>query len=142
MANELSHFLKNVGAKQATALSEIRFGVVFGTPGNASEGSGICMIISVALLHRWSVPCFFTIAFFSTLEEGHYVFRVPITALNRGIRNQYFQNGFFRVEEAFFIPKWLVKVRGKPRIEIPPGIYRIEEIPGSFLIHFNLLQHN
>ena len=142
MANELPNHQKNAVASQTTALSEPRFGVVFGTPSKACEGSGICMIASIALLHRWSVPCFFTIAFFSMLEEGHFVFRVPVTSLNTGIRSRYFQNGFFRVEEAFFIPKWLVKVRGKPRIEIPPGIYRIEEIPGSFLIHFNLLQHN
>lgn len=142
MENELPNLQKNAAVKQTTAPSELRFGVVFGTPSKACKGSGICMIASMALMHRWSVPCFFTIAFFSTLEEGHFVFRVPVTPLNTGIRSRYFQNGFFRVEEAFFIPKWLVKVRGKPRIEIPPGIYRIEEIPGSFLIHFNLLQHN
>lgn len=142
MSKELSYLQKNPVAKETTASSEVRFGVVFGTPSKACEGTGICMIASVALMHRWSVPCFFTIAFFSILEEGHFVFRVPVTPLSTGIRNRYFQKGFFRVEEAFFIPKWLVKVRGKPRIEIPPGIYQIERIPGSFLIHFNLLQHN
>jgi hypothetical protein len=137
MSNELIYLQKSTPIQLNAATSELRFGVVFGTPSKACEGSGVCMIASMELLHRWAIPCFFTVAFFSILEEGHFVFRIPVTSLNKGIRSRYFQNGIFGVEEAFSIPKWLVKVRGKPRIEIPPGIYRIEEIPGSLLIHFN-----
>lgn len=124
------------------ASQELRFGVVFGTPSRHCDGSGVCVIARVPVLERWSIPCAFVIAFFSVWEEGHFVFRIPVEEITDPLYQQHFSKGFFRVEEAFEVPRWMAKALGKPKIAVPAGVYRVEQRSADYLIHFNLLLNN
>jgi hypothetical protein len=122
--------------------AELRFGVVFGTPSRHCDGSGVCIIARVPVLERWSIPCAFVVAFFSIWEDGHFVFRVPVQEMTDPLYQQHFSNGFFLVEEAFEVPRWMAKALGEIKIAVPAGVYRVEQRASNYLIHFNLLQNN
>ena len=49
------------------ASQELRFGVVFGAPSCHCDGSGVCVIVRVPVLERWSIPCAFVVAFFKAI---------------------------------------------------------------------------
>lgn len=142
MSESVLNFTQKKPVFRQGNLEEYEMGVVFGTPSKNCDGAGVCMISRMSHLERLLIPCFFTVVFLTVIGEGYFVFRVPRAALSPMICQKYFGLGVFKVEESFFLPRWLVRIRGKPKIRIPPGIYRVEIVEGSYKIHFNILQYN
>ena len=115
---------------------EVMAGVVFGTPGRSCTGSGVYMVSSLQVLERLPVPCLFVLAFVSLWGGDQLLFRFPKSGLEMPSDEARFQTGYFLVEEAFTVPRWIMRAWGWPRIRIPPGRYPVHQTMDSWVVHF------
>ena len=99
--------------------NEIACSVVFGTPSKNCQGSGICMVAKPAFTER--IACRHVDAFVSSPSAGTLWFRFPASkAEHRALAERY-----FRVEEAFVIPGWLLAKSSMKSAVINPGSYPV-----------------
>ncbi len=97
--------------------------VIFGSPGRACAGSGVCRLIPFHKLSSWKSPCPRFDANIQLFDNERLDIILDLKLINRESLLKWFSNTYFLVEEDFFFPLWLQHKLGQTNIYIPAGKY-------------------
>lgn len=120
-------------------LRSVRANVVFGQTSRRCQGSGICRVDMVqATLDQPSLSscCGRNPALVECNEEGRLRFKFPAADLCKKMERQQFRRGYFRVDEDFCAPAWLLERLGCRQMYIRRGSYPVLRREGYWQIDF------
>lgn len=100
----------------------IQVQVVFGMPSSSCAGSGVCKMLprNLSLNGKYSCPIQMGSCEY---DEGILKLSLPYAQLTGVQWQKLFADGLFRVQERFYLPRWLSKKLGLKQAYIPIGIY-------------------
>ena len=121
----------------AALIREVEMEVVFGTPSKNCSGAGICLIAN-RFPKGYSVPCPHAPASIHMVSRRELVFRFRKRNLTEKAAAGYFTRRYFQVEEAFLLPKRLVRMWRLSAASVSPGQYLLEEYSQEWRLYFPL----
>ncbi|MCG8328284.1 MAG: hypothetical protein MI974_11395 [Chitinophagales bacterium] len=97
--------------------------VVFGDPRKKCAGHGICRVTTLGALVEEGCGCLYTMAFLRLNEFNDTItFSFPVELIHRELRETYFKNNTFLMEEDVSIESSVIKSRA---ILLKKGIYNV-----------------
>ena len=108
--------------------------VVFGAPGKACNGAGICNIVPVEPVRvHWKCP--HARALLSCSPEGVLSLKFEQDALSHEVIHRYFRGQEFWVEEAYPLPKRLLSRLNLAPLTIAIGRYAVQVSDSFFVLN-------
>lgn len=102
---------------------DIKAEVIFGSPGRACAGSGVCRLIPFQKLNNWKSTCPRFDANIQLFNNESFNIILHRKQIDQESLLKWFSTPYFLLEEDFFFPLWLQHKLGQTNVYIPAGKY-------------------